>query len=53
MLDLAIGSLEVGLMILTAIAFYLVADLLRELKEAREYVRKQNEINRQYQGKWP
>lgn len=53
MLDLAIGLLEVGLMILTAIAFYLVADLLRELKEAREYAREQNEINRHHKGKWP
>ena len=53
MFDVAIGLLQVGMLILTAIALYFVADLIRELKEAREYAREQNEINRQYQGKWP
>lgn len=53
MFDLAIGFLEVAALISIMVACYLALDLVRELRDMRDYAREQAEADRYRKGDWP
>lgn len=53
MFDLAIGFLEVAALISVMVSIYMALDLVRELREMREFAREEDEAKRYYKGDWP
>lgn len=52
MIDMLIGLMELGIILIGCFLAYFAAQLVAEIKDARDYVRQQNEIYRDYDGEW-
>lgn len=52
MIDVLIGLLELGMIVICCSMAYFAVQLVAEIKDARDYVRKQNELCRDYDGEW-
>lgn len=53
MIDIAIGLLQIGFLLIMAVACYFASELVRDLKDARDYTRQQAEADRYRSGDWP